>query len=555
MGGAAVDATIFRDFLCYFQLIKIGTKELHYHAVERMWYIEPGLTPADGLLPIRNDRDALAMGKAAAGGVVSLYMEVGESDSGFGDNEHEIERSIDGSDPEADASGVRADEGIIHLLDYSDRTSDLEFAKAMANLGLTGYRRKVRTQYNTDGVEVDQLNERTVNQSAQQEEMVIPVHELDGMEFMNTRSPDGQSDADDKQSDMHSSQGSQEDSDDDPLFEPCSKIQLSSPISSYRASSMSNHDCVDKVDGEEVNSVVGVEFYDPNCDHTKLVLKPTLSFVSPQQFKKAVTNYSVVVGADINWVRSSRKCKEAVCSVPECKWRVYASWWNRDEVYIIKAVVSAHTCGRTQCIKGATTKWIAKRYMGRFRIDPELNTRHMVKEIGLTYGLDVTVRVCANARKQARRILEGTLSEQYTKMRSYVNTLQVANPDGLFALEVNLVLGAEKSIFKRLYVGFSYLRLGFLAGCRKMFALDGCFLKGEVKGMLLSAVGKDRNNQMFPIAWAVVEGENRNSWGWFVHLVKTELLIADGTGWSIISDQRKVINLTLNLIYLCIILG
>ncbi|CAN1120972.1 hypothetical protein LINPERHAP2_LOCUS507 [Linum perenne] len=189
--------------------------------------------------------------------------------------------------------------------------------------------------------------------------------------------------------------------------------------------------------------------------------------------------------------------------------------------------------------------------MGRFRIDPELNTRHMVKEIGLTYGLDVTVRVCANARKQARRILEGTLSEQYTKMRSYVNTLQVANPDGLFALEVNLVLGAEKSIFKRLYVGFSYLRLGFLAGCRKMFALDGCFLKGEVKGMLLSAVGKDRNNQMFPIAWAVVEGENRNSWGWFVHLVKTELLIADGTGWSIISDQRKGLVDTLQLLLPC----
>ncbi|CAN1167851.1 hypothetical protein LINPERHAP2_LOCUS27483 [Linum perenne] len=45
-------------------------------------------------------------------------------------------------------------------------------------------------------------------------------------------------------------------------------------------------------------------------------------------------------------------------------------------------------------------------------------------------------------------------------------------------------------------------------GCRKLFALDGCFLKGEVKGMILTAVGKDGNNQMFPIAWAVVEGEN-----------------------------------------------
>ncbi|CAN1184865.1 hypothetical protein LINPERHAP2_LOCUS37210 [Linum perenne] len=544
MGGAAVEATIFRDFLSYFQLIKIGTEELRYHAVERMWYVKPGLTPADGLHPIRNDKDAIAMGKAAAGGVVSLYMEVGENDSGFGDNEENIERSVAGSDPEADVSGVRADEGIVHLLDDSDRTSDPEFAEAMANLGLTGYRRKIRTQYNTDGVEVDQLNEVTANRSAQQEEIVIPDDGLHGMEFMNGRSPQGHSDADDEHSDRHSSQGSEEESEEDSTL-------LSSPISSYRASSRSNHDCVDKVDGEEVNSVAGVEFYDPNCDHNKLVLKPTLRFVSPQQFKEAVTNYSIAVGADINWVRSSRKCKEAVCSEPECKWRVYASWWNKDEAYIIKAVGSPQTCGRTQRIKGATAKWIAQRYMGRFRIDPELNTRHLVKEIGLTYGLEVTVRVCANARKEARRILEGTLAEQYAKMRSYVSTLQLADPDGLFALEVDPVPGTQTSKFKRLYVGFSSLRLGFLSGCRRMFALDGCFLKGEVKGMLLSAVGKDGNNQMFPIAWAVVEGENRNSWCWFVHLVKTELLIADGTGWSIISDQQKVKNLVIVELYLC----
>ncbi|CAN1835876.1 hypothetical protein LINPERHAP1_LOCUS34563 [Linum perenne] len=184
MGGEAVEASIYRDSLCYFQLIKIATEELHYHAVERMWYVEPGLTPADGLHPIRTDRDAIAMGEAAAGGVVSLYMEVGQNESGFGDNEQEL-------DPEADASGIRADEGLIHLLDDSDRTSDPEFDEAMANLGLTDYRRKVRTQYNTDGVEVDQLNEVTVNQSAQQEEIVVPDDGFDGMEFMNARSHDG----------------------------------------------------------------------------------------------------------------------------------------------------------------------------------------------------------------------------------------------------------------------------------------------------------------------------------------------------------------------------
>ncbi|CAN1176725.1 hypothetical protein LINPERHAP2_LOCUS32698 [Linum perenne] len=44
---------------------------------------------------------------------------------------------------------------------------------------------------------------------------------------------------------------------------------------------------------------------------------------------------------------------------------------------------------------------------------------------------------------------------------------------------------------------------------------------------------------MFPIAWAVVEGENRDSWGWFISILQEELNLGDGSGWSVISDQQK----------------
>ncbi|MBA0638816.1 hypothetical protein Godav_029880, partial [Gossypium davidsonii] len=41
---------------------------------------------------------------------------------------------------------------------------------------------------------------------------------------------------------------------------------------------------------------------------------------------------------------------------------------------------------------------------------------------------------------------------------------------------------------------------------RPLIGLDGCFLKGPFKSEFLTTVGRDANNQMFPIAWAVVEG-------------------------------------------------
>ncbi|WOK97368.1 hypothetical protein Cni_G06076 [Canna indica] len=94
-------------------------------------------------------------------------------------------------------------------------------------------------------------------------------------------------------------------------------------------------------------------------------------------------------------------------------------------------------------------------------------------------------------------------------------------------------------VFQRLYNGFDALRKGFLQGCRPIIGFDGCFLKTFLGGQLLSAVGRDRNNQMFSIAWAVVEGENYESWSWLLGLLFDDLGIAQGYGIALISDQQK----------------
>ncbi|XP_020158364.1 uncharacterized protein [Aegilops tauschii subsp. strangulata] len=84
------------------------------------------------------------------------------------------------------------------------------------------------------------------------------------------------------------------------------------------------------------------------------------------------------------------------------------------------------------------------------------------------------------------------------------------------------------------------MKQGFKAGCRKVIGLDGCFFKGAVKGELLCAIGRDANNQMYPLAWAVVENETNITWKWFVGLLIKDLEINNnGAGWVIISDQQK----------------
>ena len=45
----------------------------------------------------------------------------------------------------------------------------------------------------------------------------------------------------------------------------------------------------------------------------------------------------------------------------------------------------------------------------------------------------------------------------------------------------------------------------------KLLVWMGVFFKGATNGELLCAVARDANNQMYPLAWAVVENENKDS--------------------------------------------
>lgn len=95
----------------------------------------------------------------------------------------------------------------------------------------------------------------------------------------------------------------------------------------------------------------------------------------------------------------------------------------------------------------------------------------------------------------------------------------------------------ERPMFQRLYICLDACKKGFLEGCRPIIGLDGCHLKGAYTGQILVAVAKDGNENIFPVAYAVVEAERKETWVWFL-----ENLIKDLGDASItfMSDRQKV---------------
>ncbi|GJY08541.1 mutator type transposase [Tanacetum coccineum] len=53
---------------------------------------------------------------------------------------------------------------------------------------------------------------------------------------------------------------------------------------------------------------------------------------------------------------------------------------------------------------------------------------------------------------------------------------------------------------------------GLKAGKRELLGIDGAFMKGAFPGQVLTVVGIDENNGIYPVAYALVKVETKNSW-------------------------------------------
>ncbi|XP_059654994.1 uncharacterized protein LOC132301784 [Cornus florida] len=91
--------------------------------------------------------------------------------------------------------------------------------------------------------------------------------------------------------------------------------------------------------------------------------------------------------------------------------------------------------------------------------------------------------------------------------------------------------------FEGLFVCFEAMKRGFLEGCRPFIGFDGCFLKGPYKGQLLSVIGKDGDNGIFPIAIGVVRSEIKQSWEWFLNQLESAL--GPLNRFTFMSDRQK----------------
>ncbi|XP_023738192.1 uncharacterized protein LOC111886191 [Lactuca sativa] len=301
------------------------------------------------------------------------------------------------------------------------------------------------------------------------------------------------------------------------------------------------HDHIDdQNDGE-----VGVEYrvHDPNI-HWKQ-MKPVVGecYESPAQLRFALTNYAVANGYQLWFMKSDRhrvivRCGKIYKKDP-CPFRVYAAWQYNERTFQIKSICDIHLCARNFNFGTLVScNWLAKQYLKDIIMKPQMTLTEMKEDVLRMFSVNVSKGQCHRARTKAREMIEGKLEEHYANLWDYAAEILRSNPGSTCKVRVDSN-ASGMNYFKRFYVFLKAFKDGWNRGCKRVIGLDGCYLKGQIKGELLTAIGRDADNHVYPIAWAVIDVEKKDHWTWFIELLVADLDLDYGRGLVVISDQHK----------------
>ncbi|KAI8571931.1 hypothetical protein RHMOL_Rhmol01G0159100 [Rhododendron molle] len=155
--------------------------------------------------------------------------------------------------------------------------------------------------------------------------------------------------------------------------------------------------------------------------------------------------------------------------------------------------------------------YIADKYLDKLRDDPWMKVDAFQKQIRRELTVDVSKSQLYRANNKAKEMIEGDHSVQYGRLNDSVETVLKFSPSSWIKIQSDKPSPELPPTFCRMYVRYDAQLKGLLAGFRPIIRLDGAFLKGLYGGQILSAIGVDGNNNMFPIAIAVVEVETKES--------------------------------------------
>ncbi|XP_025670697.1 uncharacterized protein [Arachis hypogaea] len=272
-------------------------------------------------------------------------------------------------------------------------------------------------------------------------------------------------------------------------------------------------------------------------------------FQNKEEVMLAVKMYNIRRAVEYKIVNSDQWRYNAQCIQfgPGCNWSIHISYRRKVEKWEVRRYRDPHRCMQTsmgQDHRRLDSKVIAQYIFTIVKADPTISIKVLQGGLEKHFGYKASYRKVWLTKQRVIASIYGDWEESYNELPHWLFAMQMYLPGTWVQLVTQPWPGlADTVMFHRVFWTFPPCIKAF-KHCKPLISIDGTHLYGKYGGMLLMAIAQDGNANILPVAFAVVEGETKEAWSFFLSYLRHH--VTPQPGVLVISDRHKSIDGALN---------
>ncbi|XP_025625213.1 uncharacterized protein [Arachis hypogaea] len=273
-----------------------------------------------------------------------------------------------------------------------------------------------------------------------------------------------------------------------------------------------------------------------------------MEFSSRKAVIKAMKDYTIPRGVDYRVHESELTTFYAKCTQygAGCDWLIRVSKMSRKYCWEIRRYNGNHTCTRatiSQYHSKLDSNTIAEAIKPLVKIDPSIKVKLVITKVQSKFNYTISYRKAWLAKQKAVESIFGSWEASYEALPILFEAMCHKETSAVVHFETMHAhrgkdLVPNIRVLHRVFWSF-YPCIRAFRHCKPIVQVDETHLYRKYKGCLLVVVSQDGNNNIMPIAFAIVEGETSDAWHFFLSNLRQHVVTRDAVG--LISDRHDSI--------------
>ncbi|KAL9667494.1 hypothetical protein QQ045_001855 [Rhodiola kirilowii] len=270
-------------------------------------------------------------------------------------------------------------------------------------------------------------------------------------------------------------------------------------------------------------------------------------FDSKELAKHAVRKWSIMKRVEYEVYKSNPSFMVFHCRKGRdvCLWSLRIAALRGSHRWEVRNHREQHICQNDTIMANnvhMTPKYIAKELWDVMTEKLRLSVAEIQARIYKDYGLEISPLKAWQAKQQTMINLFGTWDGSFADLPKLMKALVDNSPETVVKWDTEEIDGEYIQV-NRVFWAFAECIHAF-RHCRPVLSIDGTHMYGKYRAKLLVACSLDANNNVLPVAFALVESENTSSWSWFMSCIREG--VTNRTGLCVISDRHGGIMATMS---------